>query len=135
MAKTKTLDWQAFTRQGRVIETAKITMNQAILDGFALIVASAPLAWLAHPDVVYAADTMDGLHFSSDASWADYVIPLIRHQALPLALTMIGWASLEMILRHPASAMDRAKWAVLGLVGLNFALPFVENLGRHFGGA
>ncbi|GMA65947.1 hypothetical protein [Alicyclobacillus fastidiosus] len=76
---------------------------------------------------------LDSMQFNGDASWADYVIPLIRHQALPLTVTMVCWAGLEMILRRPSSALDRAKWAICGYIGMQFVLPFIRHLGHQFG--
>lgn len=139
--KTVIIDMHEFVTNGRVVrkDVYQVDWNQ-----FALAIASmgvvlevAPLAYATQDSVAVTAPSegiqLDSMHFSEDASWADYIIPMIRHQALPLAVTMVCWAGLEMILRRPASALDRAKWALCGYIGMQFVLPFIRHLGHQFG--
>lgn len=154
MAKTVTVDWASFMR-GKVQSRESARLNIAIVQGFAIAATAAIMTNAVMPHEVQAVEVVahptgsvedyvqpmaanqsaDGIHFDADASWADYVVPLIRHQALPLAVTMVCWAGLEMILRRPSSALDRAKWAVGGYIGMQFAFPFLRHLGHQFGDA
>jgi hypothetical protein len=132
--RTVSLDWSAFYA-GTSRTKQDVTLHRAIAEGLTLIsAASTPISCVTPLQTVEAAThTSDAMTFSSDASWADYIVPLIKHQALPLTVTMVCWAALEMILRHPSSAIDRAKWAVLGYLGMQFVIPFVRGLGHRFG--
>jgi len=134
VTKTIVLDWQTWRPAQQVSKselTTGITRSALVVSMFELISPA-----IAHADSVTAlAGSSDSMQFSADASWADYVIPMLKHQGLPLAVTMCCWAALEMILRKPASAIDRAKWAIVGYLGLQFILPFLTHLGHRFGDA
>lgn len=137
MAKVKTLDWSSFMR-GSVLTPKRADMRRAMAQGMAMACAAAAITDFVAPQEVMAvtaseSQQLDSMDFNEDASWADYVIPLIRHQALPLTVTMVCWAGLEMILRRPSSALDRAKWAICGYIGMQFVLPFIRHLGHQFG--
>ncbi|MFX4302948.1 hypothetical protein ACOJUR_11950 [Alicyclobacillus tolerans] len=135
MKEPKRLDWTAFMR-GKVMSPESYLVQSSIKEGLVMIAAIAPLVAAEHPMVVEAAtidNQVNNIKYSEDASWADYIVPLIKHQALPLTITMICWAGLEMIIRKPASALDRAKWAIIGYAGMQFVIPFVKGLGHKFG--
>ncbi|WAH39489.1 hypothetical protein [Alicyclobacillus dauci] len=142
MRKPVVIDMHEFVVNGKVrrVDAYRVDWHQ-----FTLAAGSMGVVLEAVPAFVYAGTDpavtvtasegaqLDSMHFNADASWADYVIPLIRHQALPLAVTMVCWAGLEMILRRPSSALDRAKWAIGGYIGMQFVLPFIRHLGHQFG--
>ncbi|MFB5192968.1 hypothetical protein [Alicyclobacillus fastidiosus] len=163
MPKTKTLDWATFMRgkvttpksaevQRAIVQGMAMACAAAVITDFVAPQEALAITAATNHDVTVTtvapigsiADSvgnmkategqqLDSMQFNEDSSWADYVIPLIRHQALPLTVTMVCWAGLEMILRRPSSALDRAKWAICGYIGMQFVLPFIRHLGHQFG--
>lgn len=121
--------------RGNAVSKQQKETNEAIVRGFTIMAAATPflLMGAADPNVPGVESPDSPIHFTSDASWADYVVPLIKHQAFPLMITMLCWGALEAILRRPSGAVDRAKWALGGYLGLQFIMPFARNLGHKFG--
>jgi hypothetical protein len=110
----KTYDFQAFCR-GELIRTNKKSIkNIGVVTGVCAVASTIPrIAYAAQPSIDHAFDP---------------IISMLQQLAFPVATICIAWACLEAMIGKPASAVTRAKWAVLGYLAMRYAPDLLRHV-------
>ncbi|WP_206922811.1 hypothetical protein [Alicyclobacillus suci] len=116
--RTKTYDFRSFVSEGRLVRTDSVTQHSvaklcALLAG-AIAAPSVACAGTPQPDIKDAFDP---------------VIHMLQDMALPVASIVLAWACLQAMIGHPAQAVDKAKWAVLGYLAMRYVPGLLKSLG------
>ncbi|MFB5192709.1 hypothetical protein [Alicyclobacillus fastidiosus] len=116
--RTKTYDFRSFISNGQLIRIDDVAQhNAAKLSAlFAGVFAS--------PGVAFAGTTQPDIRDAFDP-----VIHMLQDMALPVASIVLAWACLQAMIGHPAQAVDKAKWAVLGYLAMKYVPGLLKSLG------
>lgn len=58
----------------------------------------------------------------------DPIISMLQSMAYPVAFTCIAWACLEAMIGKPASAVSRAKWAIIGYLAMRYVPALLKSI-------
>lgn len=115
--KTTTIDFRSFCR-GEVVE--KDSLNK---DG--VLFSSATGILVAYNQVYPQAQVVVG----GDIQKAfDPIIAMLQNMSYPVAFICIAWACLEAMIGKPASAVSRAKWAIIGYLAMRYVPALLKSI-------
>lgn len=114
--KTKTYDFHSFVSDGKLVRTDEhqSPFHIVVASAGASMVPGMASAQVQQPDISTAFDP---------------VIVMLQNMALPIASIVLAWACLQAMIGHPAQAVDKAKWAVLGYLAMKYVPGLLKSIG------
>lgn len=116
--RAKVYDFRAFVSDGRLVrtDTQQSPVHLIVAGAGATLAPSMAFAKtsVAEPDITTAFDP---------------VIAMLQDMALPIASIVLAWACLQAMIGHPAQAVDKAKWAVLGYLAMRYVPGLLKSIG------
>lgn len=114
--KTKTYDFRSFVADGKLVRTdeRQNPFHIMVASGGTVMAPVMATAQVQQPDIATAFDP---------------VIVMLQNMALPIASIVLAWSCLQAMIGHPAQAVDKAKWAVLGYLAMKYVPGLLKSIG------
>lgn len=117
MVKTVTYDFRSFCR-GELVEKRDTLSKNDILfsSGTGILVAYSQI----YPQTIPVGGNIQQAF--------DPIIVILQNMAYPVAFICIAWACLEAMIGKPASAVSRAKWAIIGYLAMRYVPALLKSI-------